>query len=260
MEEANKARETLERERSELAERDRRNAIESERRENAKLRELEERFEEMRKRWQSRADEALAKIAETSDRRKAVDQAQRQTMKFSREMREDWESSVLPQPTGATPKKLKIEEGVRVRIKGIRDLARVRRLLSGDRIEVEAGFMKMQISLNDVEEVFPENAAPSSTKLPANVRYQAGPELNPSVREINIIGDRADEAIEHVERFLDAAVMATAARVRIVHGHGMGVLKRAVQDVLKGNPHVAKYYPASQYEGGAGATIVELKE
>ncbi len=54
--------------------------------------------------------------------------------------------------------------------------------------------------------------------------------------------------------------MATAARVRIVHGHGMGVLKRAVQDLLKGNPHVAKFYPATAAEGGGGATIAELKE
>jgi DNA mismatch repair protein MutS2 len=48
--------------------------------------------------------------------------------------------------------------------------------------------------------------------------------------------------------------------VRIVHGHGMGILRRAIQDLLKQSPHVEKYYPASQYEGGTGAKIVELKE
>ena len=75
-----------------------------------------------------------------------------------------------------------------------------------------------------------------------------------------MIGQHAEEALERVERFLDAAVMATAARVRIVHGHGMGILKRAIQDFLKQSPHVEKFYPASQYEGGSGATIVELKD
>jgi DNA mismatch repair protein MutS2 len=101
---------------------------------------------------------------------------------------------------------------------------------------------------------------PTSSKLPKNVRFQMGPELSPSVQEINVIGERAEEAIERVERFLDAAVMATAARVRIVHGHGMGILKRAIQEVLKRNPHVEKFYPASQSEGGTGATIAELKD
>jgi DNA mismatch repair protein MutS2 len=130
-------------------------------------------------------------------------------------------------------------------------------LLGGDRFEVEAGFMKMHVSAADVEEVLPPQ---ESAKLPKNVRFQAGPALNASVQEINIIGEHAAEAVERVERFLDAAVMATASRVRIVHGHGMGVLKRAVQDVLKASPHVEKYYPASQSDGGAGATIAELKE
>ena len=49
-------------------------------------------------------------------------------------------------------------------------------------------------------------------------------------------------------------------RVRIVHGHGMNILKRAVADFLKKSPHVEKYYPASDQEGGSGATIAELKE
>ena len=55
-------------------------------------------------------------------------------------------------------------------------------------------------------------------------------------------------------------VMATASRVRIVHGHGMGVLKRSIAELLADHPHVAKFYPAPQQEGGAGATIVELRE
>jgi DNA mismatch repair protein MutS2 len=214
----------------------------------------------MQKRWQERADETVAKLAETAERRKAVDDAHRQTARVKREMREDWEK-IAASPGGVPPQReLKIEEGTRVRLKGIREPARVRRLLGGGRFEVEAGFMKMQVSAADVEEVLPDIKGPASSKLPKGVRYQAGPDLAPSVQEINVIGEREAEAVERVERFLDAAVMATAARVRIVHGHGMGILKRAVQELLKHSPHVEKYYPASQNEGGAGATIAELKE
>jgi DNA mismatch repair protein MutS2 len=158
------------------------------------------------------------------------------------------------------PKTLKIEEGVRVRVKGLRDLARVKKALGNDRFEIEAGFIRMKISADDVEEVFAENGGSQPAKLPSNVRFQPGPALSPLVQELNLIGERADDAVDKLERFLDAAVMATAARVRIVHGHGMGILKRAVNDFLKSNPHVEKYYPASQFEGGSGATIVELKD
>ncbi len=253
---------SLERERAALVEREKQIEQEWERKETAKLRELESRFEEMQRRWQERGDETLARISETAERRKALDEAHRQTARVKREMREDWEKIVQqPGQAGATPR-LKIAEGTRVRLKGIREPARVRRILNDGKFEVEAGFMKMQVSTGDIEEVLPDIVGPVSAKpkLPKNVRYQSGPELSPSVQEINVIGEREAEAVERVERFLDAAVMATAARVRIVHGHGMGILKRAIQEVLKNSPHVEKFYPASQFEGGAGATIAELKE
>jgi DNA mismatch repair protein MutS2 len=63
-----------------------------------------------------------------------------------------------------------------------------------------------------------------------------------------------------VDQFLDRAVMATASRVRIVHGHGIGILKKVIAELLARHPHVAQFYQAQQPEGGAGATIVELKE
>jgi DNA mismatch repair protein MutS2 len=80
------------------------------------------------------------------------------------------------------------------------------------------------------------------------------------VREINVIGQRAEEACQIVDKFLDSAVLAGVQRIRIVHGFGMGILRRAIGELLAANPNIEKYYPASQSEGGAGATIVELKE
>jgi DNA mismatch repair protein MutS2 len=65
--------------------------------------------------------------------------------------------------------------------------------------------------------------------------------------------------MEQVDKLLDNAALAQVERVRIIHGHGMGILKRAVADLLKQNPHVEKFYVAGPEEGGAAATIVELK-
>jgi DNA mismatch repair protein MutS2 len=258
LEETNRVRAALKAEREALIAREKQIASEWERKETAKLSELEGRFDEMQRRWQERADETVARIAETADKRKSVDQAQRQTAKLGREMREDWESVVSHKGSVAAPR-IKIVEGARVRLKGIRDIARVTRLLGHDRLEVAVGFVKMQVPVGDVEEVLTESGTPEP-KLPKNVRFQPGPQLNPGEQEINVIGEHVEEALERVERFLDAAVMATAARVRIVHGHGMGVLRRAIQDFLRQNPHVEKFYAATQFEGGTGATIVELKE
>jgi DNA mismatch repair protein MutS2 len=237
-------------------------AREWERREAAKLKELERRTEEALARFEEQAQEAMGKIAQTADRRKADQDAQRRIAKTKRELREDFQTTVLSTQEEAPQAKiqpLRIEEGARVRLKDVRDPARVRRKLGNDRIEVEAGFMKMQVSIDDVVEVLPETASGAS-KLPKNVSFRPAPELAPVHQEINVIGQRAEEAKDAVDEFLDRAVMATASRVRIVHGHGMGVLKKTIAELLSRHPHVARYYPASSSEGGAGATIVELRE
>ena len=186
----------------------------------------------------------------------------RRVAKAKRELREDFQTTVLATQDDSRQDRiqpLRIEEGALLRVKDVRDPARVRRLLGNGRFEVEVGFMKMQVSIDDVIEVLPEGGG-GAGKLPKNVSYKPAPELAPVHQEINVIGQRAEEARDAIDEFLDRAVMATASRVRIVHGHGMGVLKRMVAEMLGKHPHVARFYPAPQQEGGAGATIVELRE
>ena len=232
-----------------------------ERREAARIREVREKTEELIAQFDQHSRETIQRLTETSDRRKAEDLAQRKISRVKREFREQVETQLTnPQPAGApAASKLKLEEGARVRVRGVRDPARVRRLLSNDKVEVEAGFLKMQVTLDDIEEVLPESAA-AKPKLSSNVRFNQGPQLNPIFQELNVIGERSEQALDRVDQFLDQAVLATASRVRIVHGHGMGILKRAIGEYLTSSPHVARFYQASPNEGGAGATIVELRE
>jgi DNA mismatch repair protein MutS2 len=78
--------------------------------------------------------------------------------------------------------------------------------------------------------------------------------------EINVIGQNVDQATEVVEKFLDRAFLAGMPRVRIVHGSGMGILRKALRQYLQKHPHVANVTEPPQNEGGAGATVVELRE
>lgn len=261
LEEVGELQRRLEDERRRLAEREQQIAREWQQRETAKLKELERRTEEMLAHFDEQAHETIDRIVQTGEQRKAAEQAQRRVSKVKRELREEFDATVLATSDEARRGDLRrprIEEGARVRLKDIREPARVRRLLGNDRLEVEAGFMKMQVSADDVIEVLPE--APAGARLPKNVSFRPAPELAPVAQEINVIGQRAEEARESVDAFLDHAVMATASRVRIVHGHGMGVLRKTLWDLLAKHPHVEKYYQAPQQEGGAGATIVELKD
>jgi DNA mismatch repair protein MutS2 len=233
-------------------------AVEWERRESAKLREVDRKFEELTARFDVQARQTIESIEQSGVQKKAAEQALRKVAKTKREFQEDLESQVLStaNPDAPPPRRLELREGSRVLLKGIRQPARVRRLLDEDTIEVDAGLMKMKVSRADIQEVLPD--APDAG-LPKGVSYKPGPRWDVPYQEINVIGKRAEEAMDEVEKFLDHAAMASVERVRIVHGHGMGVLKRAVADLLSKSPHVQKFYAASQGEGGAGATVAELK-
>jgi DNA mismatch repair protein MutS2 len=236
-------------------------ATEFEQREAAKFKELDARLRSALAEFEAQSQELIQKVLAGAEQRKAAEQAERRIAKTKREFEEKARIAVF----GDAPQEQRvvvIAEGDRVRLKGVREPARVRRKLSGGLIEVEAGLMRMQVTTDDVEEVLPASAPASgveNTRLPKNVSYEAGPRWDVSYREINVIGKRAEEAREEVDKFLDSAAMASVDRVRIVHGHGMGILRRVIGELLATNPHVEKYYPATPAEGGTGATVVELK-
>jgi DNA mismatch repair protein MutS2 len=231
-------------------------------REQQRQREWARKSEEIVADFEARAQAMMDQVAQVSENRKAAEHMQRLVAKTRREFREEAAEVLAPPPAlaGQTrPQQSHIEEGSRVRLKEVREIATVRRLLKNGLVEVEAGFLKMQVPREDIVEVVPSGTA-ERVRLPGNVRLEAGPRWDTSYRELNIIGQRAEEAIEQVDKFLDSAALASVNRVRIIHGHGMGVLKRAVGEFLKTNPHVSRAYSATQAEGGAGATVVELRE
>lgn len=103
-------------------------------------------------------------------------------------------------------------------------------------------------------------AKASMTGLPKGVSVSLNEQRAEVRSELNIIGKTVNEATDEADKFLDAAYMNNHERLRIVHGTGMGILKRAIADLLSDHPHVAKFYPAPPNEGGGGATVVELKK
>lgn len=78
--------------------------------------------------------------------------------------------------------------------------------------------------------------------------------------QLSLIGQRADEAVQSLDHYLDETYGAGLRRVRIVHGKGTGALRRAVHDHLREHPLVEEFATADADEGGAGATVVTLKE
>ena len=108
----------------------------------------------------------------------------------------------------------------------------------------------------------------SSARLPTRSAF--GPEVSSSggatlrsaglASEIDLRGLEAMEAVLSAERYLDSAVMARLSSVRIIHGKGTGVLRQAIQDMLRKNKHVKSFRLGEFGEGDRGVTIVTFKE
>jgi DNA mismatch repair protein MutS2 len=230
----------------------------TQRREEKRVQQWERQREELIADFEARAMDTIEKIFQSADERKAAERASQQISRAKREFREQAETVMKPALSQAPDvAKPALTEGMKVRLRDVREPATVRRILKNGAVEVEAGFLRMQVAPGDVIEVLGQS---QTRALPKNVTLETGPRWDATYREINLIGKRAEEAIEEVDKFLDSAALASVDRVRIIHGHGMGVLKRAVNDYLGKSPHVSRFYPAAPAEGGTGATIAELRE
>ncbi len=78
--------------------------------------------------------------------------------------------------------------------------------------------------------------------------------------DVHVVGLRVDEALPKVDKALDDAALADRRTLRVVHGFGQGRLRQAVAELLQGHPHVSAFRSAEPREGGAGVTLVELRE
>jgi DNA mismatch repair protein MutS2 len=153
-----------------------------------------------------------------------------------------------------------VSEGDLVKLKSVGRNGRVTRTLDDHHFEVEVGAMKMRIAREDIAEVV---SRASDTPVQAarargvSVVLERENENVPS--EINVIGHNVDDATREVEKFVDRAFLAGLPRVRIVHGSGMGILRKALRQFLQKHPHVESVAEPPQNEGGGGATVAELK-
>jgi len=150
-----------------------------------------------------------------------------------------------------------------VKLRNLGKTARVERQVDDKTFEVSIGAMKMRVARDEIAEVV--RSASSETPLQA-ARSRRGVSVSvadPDENlgwEINVIGRTADDARDEVEKFLDRAFLAGLPRIRVIHGTGMGILRRTLREYLRQHPQVASVTEPPQNEGGAGVTVVEFKQ
>ena len=122
---------------------------------------------------------------------------------------------------------------------------------------VQMGILRSQVNINDLEYIGEaENLQKGMTTGSGKLRMSKSAAVS---TEINLIGMTVDEAIAHLDKYLDDAYLAHVPSVRIVHGKGTGALRTAVHQYLKRYKHVKSFRLGTFGEGDAGVTIAEFK-
>jgi DNA mismatch repair protein MutS2 len=240
---------------------------EGKREQQEKARQLEKKLETLLRDFEYHARETVNAIQDRAAAQKVSKDAERRIAKLRRDFREQFDSSVVAHMSGADrddphaqPGLVEhVSEGDFVKLKSVGRNAKVTRQLDNKHFEVEVGSMKMRVPREDIAEVVSrasENPVRAARAKGVSVALESDENV-PS--EINVIGQTVDDATREVEKFVDRAFLAGLPRVRIVHGSGMGILRKALRQYLQKHPHVESVAEPPQQEGGAGATVAELR-
>jgi len=245
-------------------------ANEGKKEQQAKVREMEKKLEALFRDFEYHAREAVTAVQDRAAAQKVSKEAERRIAKLRREFREQFDSAVVAHATGADrgdpqaqPALVKhVSEGDTVKLKSMGRAALVKKKVGDNHFDVEIGSMKMRIAREDIAEVLTrpgESPVEAARARGIKISLQNEPANTTTATEINVIGRTVDEATREVEKFVDRAFLAGMPRVRIVHGSGMGILRKALRQYLKSHPHVESVTEPPLNEGGGGATVVELR-
>lgn len=171
-----------------------------------------------------------------------------------------------PADTSAYPERRTLQLGDKVHLRSINTRGIIT-ALGEEEAEVQVGMLRIRARLTDLEPTGGEPESEPASKM--NRRKKAEPATNPSTLtssflpaspgvELDLRGKRADEALDELDRYLDAAYLAGLPFVRIIHGKGTGKLRSAVRSILGSYPHVKSFEAGGEKEGGEGVTVVKF--
>jgi DNA mismatch repair protein MutS2 len=265
----------LEEERALVADKYAKLEIEFIKREKEREKEFRAELQKIVDEFATKAEQFASTIEDAANARKVRKEVERRTVELkssastvSREMRQKHgittagEQAAVEAIEEAAPEITEFRIGDRVRVLSLNQEGLVE-AIKEDEIVVQIGALRFREQADNLRFVERKTANSKTAKaaagLPKGVSVSLQEQKSVS-SELNVIGKTVNEATYEADKFLDAAYLDNHDRIRIVHGVGMGALKRAMADLLSSHPHVAKFYPAEQSEGGNGATIVELKK
>jgi len=140
-----------------------------------------------------------------------------------------------------------------VKVLSLNQVGNVLKRINNNEYLVQVGIMKVNVKQNDLQGVkSPKKAIEKPLATVKGSNYQVKTELD-------LRGERYEDALLRLEKYIDDALLAGYQKVYIIHGKGTGALRKGVQDFARKHRSISEYRFGSQGEGGSGVTVLELK-
>lgn len=236
----------------------------------ARTRELERQLSELIREFESQLKDTVKAIDDKTIAQKIAKDSALRIARLRREFSEQFQTTVEAHSTSdpgqgsgkkTAPRDREPRAGDLVRLRSLNREGVVVRVLDAKALEVSFGTMKTRVPRSDIAEItFVKESAPEMVGRRRGGITVGGGDSDTMSSEVNVIGKTADEAESEVDRFVERAFLAGLPTIRIVHGVGMGILRRTLRDYLKKHPHVTGIEEPPYNEGGQGVTMVSLRQ
>ena len=240
-------------------------------RQQKRIKELEAKFAEMQKRFDENVARVVEAVKDREIRAQIEKSARRKVQDVRVEARDELNAAVVQtlsesqvdlgasSPAPAHVSVDRLLPGTRIRVRGFSKPVVLRRV-DGSSAEIEAGPLRMKVAVDEITGIEGAPAVPKSgPTVRQNITVTTQPSEGAASDEINVIGSTVEEATGRVDKFLDEATLANRSRVRIIHGHGTGALRKGLAQFLSSHPLVERVSSEAEDRGGKAITLVDLK-
>ncbi len=201
-------------------------------------------------------EDKLRKVNERQQRQLAR-KNRRATTEDQKRMNEEAEKSRMISSFRSGP--LQVGEKVRIKANGMVGEVSI---VSDKAVTVIIGNIKSKMPLDKVERITSNEYKSAVKAAPKPVTQTTSMDSSISERKLNfkmeldVRGQRVNEALDNVMHYIDDAIMLNVSSVRIIHGKGTGALREEIQKFLRATPGVVSAKDESVQLGGSGVTVV----
>ncbi|WP_067730660.1 endonuclease MutS2 [Oceanobacillus damuensis] len=220
--------------------------------------------EDLYKKAEEKAEKALAKAREEAEfivneiRQMKSNTALKEhewieAKKMLEEAQPDLSKKKQKQPDTKSAAKEDLKPGDEIKLLTVNQKGEVLEKVNDQEYMVQVGIMKVKVKRSDLQLLGKQkqtNHKPVATIKGSNYHVKT---------ELDLRGERYEEAIQKLEKYIDDVLLAGYPKVSIIHGKGTGALRKGVQDLVKRHPHIASARAGEGNEGGSGVTVLEIR-